>query len=160
MAPSRDLPAPGTQERKELALEIFHKVDSGQSSFRELCREYGFSGTSVVARLKNEACQTSMTVEIRDAEIARLDAWHERLEEAAEQVLSGDRPEQMAGLAVSAAKISRERRAILAVDIPTTLKVENVNAPPEPPAVPNLKFHMDRLKDMKLYREDEEAVGE
>lgn len=118
-----------------LAAEVYELVHQGQKTYRETAELLELSGTSVVSRLLHEHVKVGMTAELRDQELANLDAWHERLTEAAELCLQlGEKPEGMAPLAVAATKISESRRKILAIDLPATVNIrhgqEKETAPP------------------------------
>ena len=139
-------------------------------------RELGLSSTSVVSRLLHEAFveqEYPMMREIRTAELAYLDAWHERLEEAAEALRQfwltegneNPKPEEMAKLAMAAAKLSNERRKIFAVDLPPTLNVNH--SAPVPggsdlnggPPEPALAGAIEEWQKTNVYRDDLEATG-
>jgi transposase-like protein len=139
-----------------LRQEIYELVSGATMSYRQIAQQLGISSTHTVARLYNEAVKDGMTAEIRDAEIARLEAWHEKLEEAAELVLAGDKPEMMAGLAKSAAEISKQRRLILGIDVPITSKLQLTpgGQDAEPPT-PEMAQWLEKFRNSPLYKETE-----
>lgn len=161
---TRSLPAVGDPARAELRQEIYEIVSSGSMNYRQICAKYNFSSTSIVTRLCNEVTKSRMTEEIRDSELARLEAWQEMLNEAAELVLAGDKPEKMADLAKSMAHLSRERRLVLAVDVPVTskLQLESRRDDEEPP-IPEMAKWLDDAKqkflNSALHRDNLEATG-
>ena len=161
-------------ERSLLRQQVF-ALKLANRSYRQIMRELGLSSTSVVSRLLHEAFveqEYPMMLEIRTAEIAYLDAWHERLEEAAEALRQfwltegneNPKPEEMAKLAMAAAKLSNERRKIFAVDLPPTLNVNHSAAPGGSdlnggPLEPALAGAIEDWKSTHIYRDDLEATG-
>lgn len=119
------VPKPRSDARKALAARVREMVEAG-TDYRTIAADLRIKGLATVSRLYHENFANELTAELRDAELANLDAWRERLEEAAEQVkYNGEKPETMAQLALAAAKISESRRKILATDVAPTLKVQH-----------------------------------
>lgn len=117
------IPKPRSDARRALCAQVKALVDAG-TDYRSIASELKIKSLSTVSRLYHENFTTGLTEEVREAELAHLDAWRERLEESAEQLKGeGERPEEMAKLATAAARISNERRKILAADIAPTVNV-------------------------------------
>jgi hypothetical protein len=155
---SDTIPPPKSDARKALAARVAEMVDNGES-FRDIASDLRIKSLSTVSRLVHEHKKSHYTEEIRDAELAHLDAWRERLEEAAEQVkYNGEKPETMAQLALAAAKISESRRKILATDVAPTLKVQH-SGEEKQMRPPWLSDELAKWKASDLYKLDLKTAG-
>ena len=153
--------APNGAKRSELRRRAF-EMKLGGASYRAIAKALGFSSTNTVSRLLHEqyaAVEGPLLTEIRNNELAHLDVWHERLEEAYELLMQlGEKPEGVAALAMSAARLSESRRKILAVDVPPLMKVMSVNAAVTPPPAPELAQWVKHFQDSDLGKRDMEEV--
>jgi hypothetical protein len=152
------VPKKGTAARAELTLKVREMVEQGQT-YRDIASDLQIGSLATISRLYHEGFLNELTEELRDAELAHLDAWRERLEEAAEQVkYNGEKPETMAQLALAAAKISESRRKILATDVAPTLKVQH-SGEEKQMRPPWLSDALAQWKVSDLYKADLRNAG-
>lgn len=121
---------PPDQARRHLCAHVWSLHREG-FSYREIGVRLNISSVGQVARLLHEYRKTldvPLAEQIRDEELATLDTWHQRLDEAAELVMAGEKPETMAALALAAERLSHSRRSALAADVPTVRKLQMLGA--------------------------------
>jgi len=153
------VPRPKSAARAELRARVKELVLVENKTYREVCGILNIGSTATISRLLHEDKKHEMTQEIQDQELARMDAWAERLEESYEKALFEGDLVVVAALAKSAAQISRERRMIRAVDIAPTLKLQHSHADKE--FVPDtfMAKAIDDYKQTKLFAEGLKATN-
>lgn len=148
--------------RVELRQQVFLLRFEG-NSFRDIVRTLKLSSTSVASRLLNEAFEDRkipLPPEIRRSELANLEVWAERLEEAFELALNEGNTDSVAKLAQAAAKISESRRKILAVDTPATVNVKHGADDSLVPEPPQMAAWVKEYQESKLGKLDQEEAAQ